>query len=545
MDERKVKRHGLSASRETEKGRLLSGVLALTLANLFVKLLGFVYKVPLNAILGDEMANVNAACTVYALLYTVSTAGIPSAVALTVSRARASGREGRVRPILEGCLVALLSVGLLLSLVLLLLARPLSLFNSGGDSYLCMLAISPALFFSAVSCVFRGFFQGHGSMVPTAVSECLEAMGKAGFGVGLALFCLRTLGGEVRNAAALSVFGITVGVALGALFLALWYLRRGKSLLPPKEASASEGRRAALRIVLMTALPVALSSAMMSLSSFLDAQMMRPLLSSHYGDEGLAKALYSDYSTGALTLYNLPAVLISPIAVAMIPYVAQALERGAVAKARLAAESALRLTAVLSLPAAFGLSALSAPILSFVFRSDADMAENAGPSLSVLAIAVFFAAILTVTTAALQALRAEKRPILSLGVGLAVKLCSMPVAVHFLGTTGVPLSTVFFFAVAAMLNLIFLARMIGIRVRFFSFFLRPLAASVLSAFAALFTYGACRGNMNNGLSLLLAIGAAVLLYLIFLVLFRALDREDVLLLPFGERIASRFNFLFK
>ena len=117
---------------------LFTGVMLLTAANIIVKLLGFFYKVPLNAALGDEMANVNSAYAIYALLYTVSTAGVPNAISLSVSRARAAADEARALRILRVAVAALFSGGTLLSLLLLLFARPIALLNSGGDSYLCL-----------------------------------------------------------------------------------------------------------------------------------------------------------------------------------------------------------------------------------------------------------------------------------------------------------------------------------------------------------------------------------------------------------------------
>ena len=112
---------------EGKRGGLLHGVAWLTVAGLAAKVLGFLYKVPLNAILGDEMANVNAAYAVYAVLYTVSTAGIPSAVSLSVSSARAAGDGGRVRAVFRVTMTTLLAVGAVLTALLspvLVAARP-------------------------------------------------------------------------------------------------------------------------------------------------------------------------------------------------------------------------------------------------------------------------------------------------------------------------------------------------------------------------------------------------------------------------------------
>ncbi len=523
------------------KRSLLSGVMLLTVANIIVKILGFFYKVPLNAVLGDEMANVNAAYAIYALLYTVSTAGIPNAVSLSVSRSRALGNTERAERIFRVTVTSLLLGGLFLSVLLIALARPISYFNSGGDSYLCLLAIAPALTFAAANSVLRGFFQGFERMEPTAVSELFEAFGKTGFGL-LFAFAALYLGalGEAR-AAAFAVFAITVGVGMSAGYLALKYVREKPKLFTHSfRLRTDESDRLVLGAVMKIALPITLAAAMMSFSTLLDAQLMRPLLERYYGDAAMAKALYSDYSTGALTLYNLPTVLVTPLTAAMIPYIAAALERGDRIRAEHAMESALRAAAIVSLPCALGMSALASPILAFVFRGDRDMAENAGPLLSVLAAAVFFAAVFSVSGAVLQSAKEERKPIRSLVLGLAVKVVSMLTLTRLIGEAGVPWSTVLFFLTVSLSNLFYVRKTVGLRIRLGRTFFRPAIAALASAFCAWLAYFFLFPHLGNGFSLVLAIGAAIGVYTSLVFLLRCVGREELALLP-GMNKLSRFS----
>ena len=528
----------------TEVGTLKKGVLLLTVANLLVKVLGFVYKVPLNHLLGDEMASVNAATALFAVLYTASTAGIPGALSLSVSRARAVGDGKRIKRIFDATLALLLGVGLFLSLLIAFLARPLSLLQSDSAGFLCTLAIAPALFFTAATSVLRGFFQGFSNLIPTAVSELLEALGKAVFGVLLATLAVTVFGRSASSAAALAVFGITLGIMLGTLSLTLRYRREGRRLLSSVPVSGGKDIRAgaALRAVVLLSLPITLSAALMSTGSFIDAQMMRPLLERVLGDAALAKSLYSDYSTGALTLYNLPAVLVMPLSTALIPYISGAIASGREQRARRVTETALKLSSLISLPAALGLSVLSGPILSFVFRSDTDMAENAGPLLSVLAFCVFFSALLSVSSAALQAFKREKVPMLSLGVGVLVKLLTISPLVLRFGAVGVPLSTLLFFAVSATVNLVALCRTASLRPRVWDALLRPSLCALLSALSAHFTHRGLLPHLGADGALLLAILLAVLVYFSALLLLRAVGREELSMLPFvGKYFQNREN----
>ncbi len=523
-------------SANKEGGRsLVLGVLLLSVANLLVKVFGFLYKVPLNRVLGDEMANVNAAYAVYTLLYMISTAGIPVAVSVLISEARAKGRGGVLR-ILRISLLALASIGAVGTAALLVLAGPISRANSGGDSYLCLLAIAPALFFVCLSSVFRGYFQGFGNLRPTAVSGVIEAFGKMALGLLFVRVVLTLPRGDTHLAAGYSVFGITVGIALGTLYLFIEYaIARRRQPGPPLSAEEECTGGAILWRLIKVAVPIALGSAVMSLSSLVDSQLMRPLLTVYYGDAELAKAVFSDYSTGAVTLFNMPAILIYPITAAIVPYITVARTEGRTAEAITATGSALRTAALISLPAAFGLSALASPILSFVFVGDADMAEHAGAPLSILALSVFPLAMLAVTNAVLQAYGRSGRPVLSMLGGVLVKILSLILLTGSLGALAAPLGTLLFYLTALLLNAYFIWKDTPLRFELFSLFAAPCASGALSSIIAFFVYAAA-ATLSSALALLLAIGSAVIVYGLSVLLFGGIRPEDFRLLPKGERI---------
>ena len=517
---------------------LFGGVLLLTVANLLVKVFGFLYKVPLNRVLGDEMANVNAAYSVYTLLYMIATAGIPVAVSVLISEARSEGRGESVRRIFRVSLVALAAVGAFFTALVFLLARPIAGANSGGDSLLCLLAITPALFFICLSSVYRGYFQGLGQLRPTAVSQLIEAFGKMALGLLLVRLVLSYTDGGVHLAAGFSVFGITVGIALGALYLMLAYAKnaRGSSHETSQVAAKDcESTRAILRRLVAVAVPIALSSGVLSLSSMIDSQLMRPLLSSYYMSEEMAKAVFSDYSTGAVTLFNLPAVLIYPITAALVPYITSERARGREEGARGAVLSALRVTAMISLPASLGMSALSRPILAVLFVGDADMAENAGPLLTVLALSVFPLAMLAITNAVLQAYRRQSKPIISMAIGVAVKILSLVLLTPVIGPVAAPLGTLLFYLAAVLTNLYFIFRYTGVGVALWQTLPIPLFASAASTLTALLVYRLVP-IPSAVLPLFLAILAAVFVYLVIVLLLGGIGSEELCLLPHGDRL---------
>lgn len=531
-----------SLANETVKknrGMLLSGVLILTVANIAVKVFGFLYKVPLNRILGDEMANVNAAYSIYATLLVVSTAGIPSAVAMLISQSRAKGYSERVKKIFTTAFSLLTLIGFILTILMLASARFISAKNSGGDSFLCMCAIAPSLFFVCMISVWRGYFQGFQMMTPTAVSEIIESFSKMILGLSFAYLALNKFGLGAQWAAAFSVLGISVGMGLGALYLAIAvpiYSKKGLLHVDSCGNEKSVGKGKIIVDIARVAVPIALSSAVISMSGLIDSQFMRPLLERYCGDSAYAKAIYSDYSTGAITLFNLPSILIYPIACAIIPFISSALVADDKRAVREVSGSALRTSSLIAMPCALGMSTLSYPILEFVFRGDIDMAKNAGGLLRVLAIAVFFIGILAVSSAVLQAHGKASKPIISMAVGLAVKIASVCILVPRVGAVGTPISTLLFYAVTVVFNMYFVFKYTGMVISVTDVLLKPFVCSSLACCVAWGTYTVL-SIYGNSLAVIVAVALAALAYIALILVFGCVYTKDIEKLPMGDKIS--------
>jgi stage V sporulation protein B len=265
--------------------------------------------------------------------------------------------------------------------------------------------------------------------------------------------------------------------------------------------------------------------------------MMRPLLEEYYGSAGMAKAVFSDYTTGAVTLFNMPAVLVYPIASAIVPYMTAARARGDHAEVDGYISSALRIAALVSLPASLGMSILARPILSVVFLGDADMAANAGAPLALLAISIFPLALLAVTNAILQALGKQGRPILSMCAGVAVKLTVLTLATPALGPLAAPLGTLCFYLVALLFNLYFVFRYTAFGASLFRVFIPPTLSAVLSSLAAFATFLLC-GFLGEVIALGCGIALAVLVYLLSILFLGAVDASDLALFPHTERLRA-------
>ena len=200
------------------KGRLLNGVVLLTASTLICKVIGLLFKIPIIGIVGiDGMAYFSAAYNVYMLLNSVSAAGLPVALSILISKNISEGKNANASKIFSVSITIFAVLGVLCSVILFVFADVYSEFIGINEASLAVKAISPTLFFICLSGGIRGYFQGFKVMVPTAVSQLLESIGKLVLGISFALFVINR-GGNPSATAAAAVSGFSVGVLLSLIY---------------------------------------------------------------------------------------------------------------------------------------------------------------------------------------------------------------------------------------------------------------------------------------------------------------------------------------
>ncbi len=535
----------MSTDKKAHGGQtFISGVLVLTAANLISKVIGLVFKIPLTNMLGNEgMGYFNTAYQIYTWLYMVSTAGLPVALSLMISEYNAEGKSALGKRIFRLTLTVFACLGLIGSALMFILCRGLASFISADLSYLSILSIAPAFFFICITSTVRGFFQGHRNMVPTAVSEVLEALGKLGIGIGLGAYALNK-GYPIHKVAAYAIFGVTVGVIAGAVFLvfsAVFSRVLGKNSASESEIDdrgISNGRL--FGTFLKIAVPIMISSSLLSMSSMMDTLIVIRRLQDFGLAESAAVALYGNYTAYCVTLFNLPSVLIYPIVNALIPSLSAARASGSEEKTSLIMLKSLKLASVIALPCTLGLAAMSGPILKLIFSS-AENAEMAAPLLSALAPSVFLIGVLAVTNGVLQGCKLQRYSLISMVLGALVKgvsayfLVGVPIGDTTLNMYASPISTFLFYLTITVMNIYFIVRYAGIRVPVVSIFLRPFLASVCCVLVAVSVYGIAASLIGfSGAVTLVAIGVAAVVYGVLLLIFGGITKEDIRLIPKAE-----------
>ena len=522
----------------------MQGTLILSLASILVKVIGALFTIPLSNLYGaDGTAIFTKAYNVYATMYTVSSVGLPVAVAKIVAESNALGRNKEVRQIGKVALVTFLVAGALLSGSMIFGIDIIVEFFGERCRY-ATLVVAPTVFLTCIVSAFRGYYQGHGNMFPTAISQVIEAMGKLLFGLGLATV-LMAKGYALEIVVAGAIGGVTIGTLISAVFMVcrrLLDVRRDRRLV--REDGPCRSNKTIFKRLMGLAIPITLSTSIMSVTNLIDSGMVVKRLINGCGMLELeAEHLFGVLSM-AQKIFNLPQTIIACIGVSVIPAISAALALQQKKKARKLVESGLRLTGLMAFPCAVGLGLMAKPVLQILYYNQLADANAAAPLLQEFSIAVVCVAFVSITGSILQSMGKVSIPVRNTFIGGAVKLIAnyILVGIPAIGIHGAPIGTILCQGSIAVLNLIAIRRC-GIK---FSlrrcFLLTGLSAVVMGVFVALANPAVAALLGSTGMTGMLGtfgvIGLAAVLYFLMLVVLRALPYEDVLMLPKGAKLAK-------
>ncbi len=528
--------------RENTGKTFLSGVLLLSLSTVLVKIIGLIYKIPMLTYLGSVgMGYFNSAYEIYALFCVISTAGLPVALSVMIASALARGNGAEVRRIWRLSSMIFIGVGLLGTAVMLLFSRRFCQMIQSEHALGAILAISPTVFFICVSSALRGYFQGYQRMLPTAISQIIESVGKLVFGILLARYALGR-GYDTPTVAAFAGIGLTLGTAFSLLYLIIEKFR----FSPPEEAEpkmADPSLPSAARVwtrLARLAVPMTLGASLVSMTKLVDMTMILRRLQSIGYSELLANEAYGSYTTLALSVYGLLPTLVNSIALPLIPMLSAAIASGNLSRQKDMIRDSYRLTALFALPASLGVAAYAEPILSLLFGGDPEAVAIAAPLLSALGGSVFFSCMITATNSVLHAYQAVKRPILSMLAGATLKILTAYVLIGNpkIALLGAPISTFLCNVAVVCINLLFAARLCRVS-GLGRIFFKPLAAASLSIGASYAVYWILTTRIGAHATITCsAIFLAILFYLIFALLLGAVNEELIQMLPQGERFCK-------
>lgn len=548
----------LSAA-ENKRRSMQYGTAVLLISAVIVKLIGALFKIPLSSAhcLGDEgFGFFSSAYDLFSPLYSLAMAGLPVAVARTVSEHTAAGRYRDARLSYRLSRKFFLIAGIIGTAVFAALVIPfVRLTDATGKTAPALFAVAPAVLFSCILSAERGYYEGLNNMLPTAVSELTEALCKLILGLGAAFITVRLTGSTVWGAAA-AMAGITVGTLFAFLYTRIYAKLKGDGITAEMLENSPEPQSGAdtfKKMILLT-LPIALTSLTVNIPPMIDAFTVKSGLEGLINGGTDLRGIYrSVFENGdmpdlsafpvllygirgkAYTVFNLVPAFTSVIGVGAVPAIAAAAARGNTAELKKNINTVLKTAALISLPAACGLIAIGGRITDFLYDTEAS-AVIGGEMLTLYGLAALFAGFLVPLGGILQAVGRQNAVLLNTAAGTAVKLIVNIIAVSVpkINVMGSALGTVLCFFVIFLLDIAVLIKAVGFAPDTANVFLKPLASAAFCGLAARLTVmlGSSRGVT------LLAVFAAALVYAALIIALKTVSESDFPDSDKGKKLAE-------
>lgn len=553
-------------SRQNKNNFLVQGSI-LAAASIISRIIGLIYRIPMTSIIGDVGNNYyGCAFAIYNIILIISSFSLPQAVSKTVSAQVAKGRFSSAFQVFKAAMLFAVISGLAAALVVYFGAE----FFTGTlmrtpHSVFALKVLSPVLLVVAVLGVLRGFFQGLGTMMPSAVSQIIEQIVNAIVSVWAAYVLFgygkrvgAVLGDAEHYAAAYGAAGGTLGTGVGAvagllfalLVLAIYmavYKRKTKNAKKPKTAPFFS----TFWMLLVTIIPVLLSTTIYNISGIIDQGIFKNVAVLQGYREREIDVWWGVFSGKYQLLINIPIAIASAMAASSVPTLTKSFVEKNMDQVREQIHAAIRFVMVIAFPCTVGLAVLAKPIMLLLFPSTADTADMAASFMTAGAPAVVFFALSTLSNGLLQGIDRLKIPVKNAFISLLLHIILLVVLMMSfrLNIYAVVYSNIFFAFLVCVLNARAIRVHSGYRQEVKKTFLIPAACSVLmGAVTWLVNRGIYSLCKINAVAVLTAVFVAMLVYFVAMLLLKGLTEEDLYSFPKGTAIiaaAKKLHLLHK
>ena len=537
---------------------LMQGMI-LAIAMVMTKVIGALYRIPLTNILGDEGNGFYGyAFEVYAFALMLSSLSLPTAVSKLVSARMAMRQRRNAFRVFLGSLVFSVIVGVLASLIVFFGADMIAanLMKSPLSAY-ALRVLAVGLFVVALLGVLRGYFQGLGTMMPTAVSQIIEQVVNAVVSIAGAsvLFKIGIAAGEKRNeellGPAYGAAGGTLGTVAGAVFALLFllfsffiYRKVIRRQIRADRTKKKESYRHILKILILTIIPVIFSTAIYNINQILDLSFFNQIMAAQGFTEKEYMTLQGIYTGKYNTLINIPLAMANGLAASVIPSLTMAAATKNKKEIHGKIEQTIKLTMLIAIPCFIGFIVLAKPLMILLYND-----ANTTPALTLGAVTVVLYSLSTVTNSILQGLDKMAEPAKNAGLSLIVHLAALflMLIVFKWNIYALVGSNIIFSLCMCYLNIRAIRLTCGYRQEIDKTYLKPLTAALVMGIVTyvvhlLFDVLIGGRFVATGLSILIAMPV----YAVVVLKLGTLSKKDFTALPKGDaiyRICKKLHLL--
>ena len=511
-------------NKENGGNSVLGAAFSLTVSTIIVKLLGLIYKIPLTRFLGEEgMGYFNSAYTVYGVFFLTCTAGVPKAVMMHLLDKDATDTY-RSR-IIRISIYAFLTFGGVMTVLFASLSGAMAHLIGSDSSRYTMLVIAPSILFVSLGGVLRGVLSAEMKLLNVAVSQIIEGVGKLALGLVFAYHGIR-IGMPLELLSAYTILGVTVGSVFGFIYLYITSgvfvsLRKSREKIPLRDAISL------LRKIFSVSLPITLSALIMSMTGIIDLLFVMQRLAGIGYSEIEATALYGNYTTLAVPMYNLIISVLTPISVAFLPIFIRSHVKEDIQLRDSSLKSSLDLTAIICAPMVIGIMAYPGEILSLLFGNIG--ISDGAPLLLLMMPAAVLMSLLLIANSLLESRGDVRAPVFAMLIGCILKL----VITYFLvgnsdyGISGAPIGTVVSYGIALFIAVRRLVKKHGIHLPILRTHFMPYLNAMLSVMLSRRIYSAAVGSVGENVSLLIAVAFTAVTYTLLCVFCGVISKKKI------------------
>ena len=526
---------------------LLQGTI-LAAAGLIVRIIGLIYKIPMTRVLGDEsIGYYNTAYEIYNVGLILSSYSLPLAVSKLIAQKQEQQRFRDSRTVFRCGIVLGLITGGLMTLILLIGADAIAttIFKSPGSA-LPLRVMTPTILVFAIMGVFRGYFQGHGNMIPTSISQIVEQIVNALVSVGASWYLVNRFANSPDQAswgAAGGTLGTLTGALSAFLFLSVLMVLRPEAKTTPTQTQPAASRQDTMKLLILTFTPIILSQFIYQLSGSVDNALFGTIMSGKGFSEKERAVLLGIYGGKYRLLSNVPVAIASSLGAAMIPSIAAARIAGRHEAVSQKIYICVKFNMLLAIPCAAGMAFLSAPLMHTIFGDNRALSAQL---LTIGAPAVVFFSLSTVTNSVLQGIDLMKKTVTHCAISLAIHAVLVWVMLKHLnwGVYGLVIGNVTFALVVCVLNWISLEHAQGYHQEIRTTFVLPVICSLIMGAVSWAIYtGLFHLVHSTILSLTVAVIAAMAIYAVLILVTHSVTDEELRQMPMGTgllRLKKRF-----
>lgn len=554
----------MSEKKKSDSGFLVQGSI-LAIASIVSRIIGLLYRAPLQAIIGN-VGNDYYSCAyeIYSTMLLISSYSLPLAVSKMVSTRVAVGQRRNAHKVLKGGLMIAGVTGAIGCIIVFFGARFITadIFKTPMSFY-ALRVLAPTLIIVAVLGVIRGFFQGMGTMVPSAVSQVLEQIANAIVSVAAAYVLFgygkrigAVLGNEDMYAAAYGAAGGTLGTGVGAVvglafvlfvFSAFWpKMKRAERREAKRGNVKDESYRSIIKVMILTIVPVLLSTTLYNISSIIDQGIFKNIaLMQGYSAHTISN-WWGIFTGKYKVLINVPISIASAMGASCVPSLAAAYAAKDMDAVKSKISSAMRFIMVIAFPCTVGFLVLAFPILRLLF---ADAEPLSAQLLQLGAISIIFYSISTLSNGILQGINKMIIPvrnaIIALGAHIVFLVLLMKVA--DLNIYAVVIATAFFALLMCILNGVSVQKYSQYDLNIMKTFVKPgIASAIMGVIVFVVYHSGMKLFSHNAIWTLISILVGIVVYGVAILLIKGLTEEELKSFPKGTliiRIGKKLHLL--